>query len=195
MLNNALSFKARAARRYASRKLRVAARSLLVVSLAGGLAIAVAQPSAAADTATIPLAEGTLTTSAGSTTGTGTDVENVGGTATVTVHLPAVIVDDGRRLASGASGWSAQASFSAFTAGTTPTSMTYNAGQPSYGSGVTGGTVTSAATLITGQSGAVFSLSGFSGRSITTWNPTISAVMPASALSGTYSAVITLSVS
>lgn len=187
---------------HACRKISLAARGLLIASLAGGLAIIVAGPAAATlgdghngGTFTSPIGIFIVTIGgAGSATSALTPVLNAAdGTVTATGDLASILVSDQRGTAGT---WTASASYTGFQdSSSTPSAsaVTYTVSEAALGN-VNGGTA--AAPQITALSAvnpaAVFHLT-FPSRNTTTWNPSLEVKLAATALSGSYSGVVTYS--
>jgi hypothetical protein len=128
----------------------------------------------------------------------GADLGSIGTGGTATVGLGTVTVTDNRALP-GAS-WTATASSTDFTNTVTPADL-IPAGDASYlvnALGTTTGSATFTPTPVTVLSGlpqAVVTATSANGDNSATWNPQIQVAVPIMAVVGTYTAVITNSVS
>ena len=170
-------------------------RSLLVITVAGMLALGVALPASAEPTAaTITVTGGSLSITVPSDAGNlGTRANTVGG-GTISGPLGQVQVMDARSAVAG-SGWVSSVISTAFTPGTGPaiaaSAVGYTAG-PITQTGTATYTANNPSNL-TGVSPAV-TATGITGDNSATWNPTINVTVPGGTAAGVYSATITHSV-
>lgn len=172
-------------------------RNLLMVTVAGMLALGIALPASALPgetTATITVTGGFLTITVPADAGNlGTRTNSVSG-GSISGPLGQVVVDDARSAEAG-SGWVTSVISSAFTP---PAGTAIAASAVSYSAGTIAkvGTATYTANNpgnLTGVAPAV-TATGITGDNRATWNPTISVVVPGGAVAAVYSAIITHSV-
>ena len=141
----------------------------------------------------------TFTVTSGALSMTAPTNANLGSGApgsTISGALGQVTVTDNRALLSAS--WIAVASAGNWTTGGATSSETIPVGDVSYnpGSITTTGTITATGTPITlsGTPTAVVNGTAGVGNNTATWNPTIAAAVPASAVGGAYSGTLTQSV-
>jgi len=170
-------------------------RSLLIVTIAGMLALGIALPaSAEPTTATITVTGGSLSITVPADAGNlGTRMNTVAG-GTISGPLGQVQVNDARSAVAG-SGWVSSVISTAFTP---PTGPAIAASAVGY----TAGPITKVGTAtytandpgnLTGVAPAV-TATGITGDNSATWNPTINVAVPGGTAAGVYSATITHSV-
>jgi hypothetical protein len=115
---------------------------------------------------------------------------------TISAPLGTVQVTDNRALLNAS--WAVTASSSNFTTGTATTAETIPAGDATYAPGAvtTTGTITVAPSTITLSNSpqTVMAASSGNGDNTASWNPTIAVAVPAAAVTGTYTATLTHSV-
>jgi hypothetical protein len=116
---------------------------------------------------------------------------------TISAPLGTVQVTDNRALLNAS--WTVTASTSNFTTGTATTAETIPASDANYNPGpvATTGTITVTPTDITMSNSpqTVMAASAGNGDNTASWNPTITVVVPAAAVTGNYTATLTHSVS
>lgn len=170
-------------------------RKLIAVAVAGGaalLVVAPALPAGAADTpASVLLTAGALSITVPGPVNLGTG--SVTDTS-VSGQLGEVTVTDSR--AADPASWTASVSATPFQNGTHVLGAeTYDTGVvSSTGIPISQWTVTSPLTLTTTPQATVALNPTSSGNNTAAWNPTITVAIPAGAIAGTYSSVITHSV-
>jgi hypothetical protein len=144
-------------------------------------------------TVTFSVSSGVLSMTAPVTGNLGTN----GPGTTISGQLGAVIVTDNRALLSAA--WTATASASAWTTGAGTLPETIPAGDVVYDPGTisTTGTITAGGTPITLSATATPVVTGTAGigDNSATWFPTLSVAVPAAAVVGSYTGILTHSVS
>lgn len=165
-------------------------KHLAIAAAATALLAGTALPASADDTATtFTLTGGSLTLSVGATAALTNEASGVGAN-TITGTLGTVTVTDAR---GGTVGWVASAASSTFTGTGLSTSngVAYTNGTVTE----TGtNTVAAASALSITSAAAVATATAVSGNNTASWNPTLDVSMPAGALAGDYSGVVTTSI-
>ncbi len=174
-------------------------KRLLIPVATFALAVGYALPASAADTTTtFVVGGGALTIGAPASQGLGSGASG----GIITDQLGTVTVSDLRSLLTG--GWTASVAATDFQTGGKTAAETIGKASVDYWSGLA--TATSGTAVRTpGQAGAVnkqdlgtgrtaFSATGVVGNNSTSWNPTLIVNVPAAAVAGTYTGIVTHSV-
>jgi hypothetical protein len=165
-------------------------KSLLIAALSiTGLVGFAATPASAEDTTTtFTLTGGSLSLTVGATAALGNEASGVAAN-TITGTLGTVVVTDGR---GGTADWVASAASTTFSGLdlSESTDVAYTNGAVTT-TGTT--TVEPADGVSIAAEAAVATATGVSGNNTASWNPTLDVSMPAGALAGAYSGVVTTS--
>jgi hypothetical protein len=166
----------------------------------GGPVMRAAQAAGAARAGSDPSTTVTFAVTSGLLTLTAPTAASLGSGApgsTISGPLGTVQVTDNRALLNAS--WTVTASSSNFTTGTATTAETIPVGDATYAPGTvtTTGTITVTPSSITLSNSpqTVMSASSGNGDNTASWNPTVAVAVPTAAVTGTYTATLTHSVS